>query len=335
MSIAVPSSAAGDNASRLDVALLDPATLPAPGQDYQLGSHAFSVTLTSTGTGVHVEPTIPWALEYHLDQTDMDQVAHDLSRLQLAVLIDNTWVPLGCVPTGDSLQCPLPELSTFALLVAPPASGALDTQLDNGWFFKQANGFSGAGSAGYSVVDDADASFWTEFERLGGVRQLGYPVSQRFTYGGLVTQAFQKLVLQWRPDLQQAVPLPVSDTLSAAGRDGWLQARYGIPSMPGPDTAQPPVLDAYPALSAFFENTDSVDMLGAPQAIHDDGTLVIVRSQYGFVQDWAAAEQAGTGEATVANAGDIAKAAGVLPQTALVPTSAPPTAADAAPLATP
>jgi len=45
--------------------------------------------------------------------------------------------------------------------------------------FKQANGFSGAGALGYSVVDDDQAAFWTEFRRLGGVPVVGYLVSTR------------------------------------------------------------------------------------------------------------------------------------------------------------
>jgi len=35
---------------------------------------------------------------------------------------------------------------------------------------------------GYTVIDDANASMWTEFRRFGGVEVLGYPVSRRYQY---------------------------------------------------------------------------------------------------------------------------------------------------------
>jgi hypothetical protein len=87
----------------------------------------------------------------------------------------------------------------FALVIAPAPTGSLDAALDNGWFFEETNGFNGAARVASVVVDDLDASFWTEFQRLGGLDQLAYPISQHFLYDGYSTQVFQKAAMQWRP----------------------------------------------------------------------------------------------------------------------------------------
>ena len=75
----------------------------------------------------------------------------------------------------------------------------LDVPLANRRFYKQANGYSGAGDLGYAVADDQRASLWTEFQRLGGVEAVGYPITQRFEYDGFLTQGFQKLVSSMAP----------------------------------------------------------------------------------------------------------------------------------------
>jgi N-acetylmuramoyl-L-alanine amidase len=42
--------------------------------------------------------------------------------------------------------------------------------------------------------------FWEYFQKRGGVRTLGYPVSHTFVLGGMKVQIFQRQVLQLRPD---------------------------------------------------------------------------------------------------------------------------------------
>ena len=56
------------------------------------------------------------------------------------------------------------------------AAAAADYAIPNGHFYTQTGG--GAGK-GYGVVDDSAAAFWSEFQRLGGVEALGFPVSRR------------------------------------------------------------------------------------------------------------------------------------------------------------
>jgi N-acetylmuramoyl-L-alanine amidase len=50
---------------------------------------------------------------------------------------------------------------------------------------------------GYRIADDA---FWGYFNRRGGVRTFGYPVSNPFTLMGFKVQVYQRAVLQLQPD---------------------------------------------------------------------------------------------------------------------------------------
>ena len=116
---------------------------------------------------------------------------------------------------------------------SPAPAGAADYDIANGHYFTQA----GAGTGlGYRVTDDGSDSagqpirFWSEFRRLGGITTLGYPVSRRYVGpGGFTYQAFQRGVLQWRPEVAQAYLANTFEQLSAAGRDAAL-AEVGIPT---------------------------------------------------------------------------------------------------------
>ena len=115
------------------------------------------------------------------------------------------------------------ELSSIPAAAAPP-----DFDVPGGHFYSQAAG--GGGGAGFTVVDDASARFWSEFKRLGGVADVGYPVSHRFTWDGFVVQAMQKGILQWSPEAGQAYSVNVFDQLSTAGKDDWLLAVRSTPN---------------------------------------------------------------------------------------------------------
>ncbi|MDQ4076681.1 MAG: hypothetical protein M3220_10605, partial [Chloroflexota bacterium] len=115
------------------------------------------------------------------------------------------------VPVGPSPH-PLPPL-------------VADWALPNGRFFTQ----SANGQGGFSVIDDEQARFWSEFQRLGGLQTVGYPISRRFVQDGFVTQVFQKLALQWRPEVGQAWPINIFDELSKAGFDDALFDRRQTP----------------------------------------------------------------------------------------------------------
>lgn len=188
-------------------------------------------------------------------------------------------------------------------------------------------------TGGYTVRDDAQARFLTEFNRLGGVAALGYPVSRRFMLDGFVVQAFQKAILQWHPDTGQATFVNVLDRLHAAGDDGWLADQRMTP--PPDDTSadtglswdqvvarHEAVLQANSALqSAYFAVDDPVGRYGLPVSqVVDEGPALVVRCQRAVLQLWKTSEPwAAAGQVTVANGGDLAKQAGLIPADAAQP----------------
>jgi hypothetical protein len=120
-----------------------------------------------------------------------------------------------------------------------------DYPVPGGWFYSQeARTPQNAVPPfrGYTVVDDADASLWTEFRRFGGVEVLGYPVSRRYQYAGFLSQAFQRGILQWHPEEGRAEVANVFDQFSEQGLDEQLEIA-GIPR-PQPDTGLPFAEDA-------------------------------------------------------------------------------------------
>jgi hypothetical protein len=141
------------------------------------------------------------------------------------------------------------------------------------------------------VVDDADAPFASELARFGGVDRVGLPTSSRYWYGGLLTQAFQKLVLQWHPELGQVLPMNVLDELHAAGADAWLDTAFDVPASLdwSMDTGQDwqtiyrthlALLDSYPLLrAAYLADPEAVTDYGLPMAVRDNGGVVVVRLQ--------------------------------------------------------
>jgi hypothetical protein len=337
VTLTMPADAIESSSAALSLVLLDPAGVPQPSGGFQLGRGAFLIALSDLSTGGLISQFAnPMSIDYRFTPDEVNLAGGDLSRLRIATLIDDKWVALSCAATSSALQCLVPHLSMFAVIVAPPHSGAFDVPIADGWFFKQANGFSGAGNLGYPVVDDADASFWSEFQRLGGVDHVGYPISQRFQYGGFVTQAFQRLVLQWHPDLGQAVPMNVFDELGARGSDKWIEQARQVP--PGVNTSADiglswedvvlrhlELLDAYPVLRTFYESQpNAITTYGLPLSLKDYGPLITVRLQRGTFQLWTMdMPWATAGTVVLGNAGDVAKEVGLWPLDAMAPSGAP------------
>jgi hypothetical protein len=138
------------------------------------------------------------------------------------------------------------ELATAFLPVgvhAQSAASALrDYPVPGGWFYSQESRMptDSAPYRGYTVVDDGDASFWTEYRRYGGVDVLGYPVSRRYRYPdpntGYLSQAFQRGILQWRGELGRAQMANVFEQFTEQGRDDALEIA-GIPRPRQNDTS--------------------------------------------------------------------------------------------------
>lgn len=226
-------------------------------------------------------------------------------------------------------------LAAIAALL-PVQAAALETGTEQGHFYTEASGQAGSDDQGYSISDSDGISFWTEFQRLGGVDALGYPVTHRFEWRGTVVQALQRAVLQWQPAEGRSTLINIFDELAAAGKDGWLREVRGTPEqvwLPDEDKLSWPeivrrrqaFLDPYPALKArYFATPDPLHLYGLPTSrVEDMGPAYVVRLQRGVIQQWKIdTESARAGEVTVANGGDIAKEAGLFPMDAVVPAPA-------------
>lgn len=222
-------------------------------------------------------------------------------------------------------------LTALALAPRPADAAAPDFPVPGGHFFPQAAG--GDGTLGFPILDDDRARFWSEFQRLGGVSAVGYPISHRFESDGFVVQAMQKGVLQWRPEAGRAYFVNVFDQLSAAGKDDWLQSVRSTPRPLDPafDAGKPwdevvasrrALLDANPAIRAkYAAAADPLTLYGLPTSrVADNGNHYAIRLQRAVIQQWKeAVPWAAAGEVTVANGGDVGKEAGLVPATALQP----------------
>ncbi|MFI5268783.1 MAG: hypothetical protein ACHQ7M_15520, partial [Chloroflexota bacterium] len=225
-------------------------------------------------------------------------------------------------------------LSAFAPAPAFAADGPpADYNLPNGHFSTQTNGGASDGSLGYSVTDEAGIPMWSEFQRLGGVAALGYPVSRRFQMGAFVVQAFQKNILQWQPDRQKALPANVMDLLHDAGKDDVLQASRQIPPPAGGSDAGQSwdqvrqvhlkLLD-FPNTAfktAYKSVSDPLTAFGLPtSAISDEGASYTLRLQRTAMQLWKSDQPwAKANTVTLVNAGDLAKENGLVPSDAAQP----------------
>jgi len=86
------------------------------------------------------------------------------------------------------------------------------------------------------------------------------------------------------------------------------------------------VLDANPAIkAAYLADPAAPEHYGLPMGYADYGTLAVVRCQRAVFQQWKVATQfATTNQVLIANGGDNAKDAGLVPASAAAPLPAPP-----------
>jgi hypothetical protein len=225
---------------------------------------------------------------------------------------------------------------TYVLHVGTPKARGADYDVSGGHFFSQTNGRKNS-PAGFTVTDEAGIPFWTAFKTLGGADVLGYPVTRRFEMDGFTVQAFQKSVLQWRPDQKAFAFLNTFDVLHERGRDDWLQiyrqtprpldtaADAGLTWM-GVVARHLALLDGVPPplKQEFLADPDWIDHYGLPVATQDTPNSVVVRAQRASLQYWkVAVPWAAKGSVSVANGGDLAKEAGVFPWLAVTPENAP------------
>jgi len=127
------------------------------------------------------------------------------------------------------LPTALLAIAVAAALLLPARATAQSNLADfdlpvpfGGHFYTQTD--AGASGTGFAVGNADGIPFWTYFQQAGGVQAVGYPVSHRFVYKGFVVQAFQKVVFQWRPEVNTVYYLNTLDEMHNAGLDGFLQS---------------------------------------------------------------------------------------------------------------
>ncbi len=169
-----------------------------------------------------------------------------------------------------------------------------DSATATGWFYSQAGPGDGLG---YEVTDNHDIPFWTFFQSAGGVRRLGYPISNRWSAGPQTFQAFQKAVLQWTV-VDGVTFVHVYDALSQAGRDPWLKNARGVPSPPNAVAANGrsfddvtaerlEILERFPEIERrWFRNDRWLDTYGLPIVVEDRDGLVVLRAQGAVFRLW-------------------------------------------------
>ena len=224
------------------------------------------------------------------------------------------------------------QLPSNLLFTSQSASAAEEEYaIANGYFFTQTGGGNGRG---YSIVNDDSAPFWSEFQRLGGVQAVGYPVSRRFLWNGFLCQVMQRVVFQWRPDLGQVAFVNVFDLFSEAGQDDNLFATRQVPrplpaSFDGGKSfddviqARLALLDENPAIRQKYNSIpgDPIAMNGLPTSrVTDMGNHLALRTQRVLFQQWKeAVPWAAAGEVTVALGGSISAELGTFPKEILEP----------------
>ena len=122
------------------------------------------------------------------------------------------------------------------------------------------------------------------------------------------------------------------DELHEHGLDAWFKADRETPPLAdwSSDTGKPwdEIVTGHQALltdpdirAAYFAVDDPLTLYGLPMApIQNLGNVLVLRAQRGIIQKWLVATPwAAAGQVTIANSGDVAKEAGLLPETATVP----------------
>lgn len=149
---------------------------------------------------------------------------------------------------------------------------------------------------GFFLRNRDGVNFLSEFDRLGGVATLGYPVSRVFQMGGLQHQGFQRGILQWRPEAKGAVLVNIMDELHSLGKDDWLLAKGVPPSSPDDGSGGDFNKARETRLSwltnqnirqAYFANPDPLGFYGLPTSQPQrQGPFIAQRFQRGVLQLW-------------------------------------------------
>ncbi|TAK33786.1 MAG: trypsin-like serine protease [Chloroflexota bacterium] len=227
-------------------------------------------------------------------------------------------------------------LAIFLVLASlmPVASGQAATQdydLPNGHFYTQGNATTN-GSDGFGIVDDAVAPFWTSYQQMGGPDVLGYPISRRFVWYGLVSQATQRALLQWDASTGQMILANIVDIMHQEGYDEFLRLRYQVPPLI-PDSGDDglswdqvmarhlALLDLDPAVrDAYFADPDPFTHFGLPMVAQDMGSAFVVRAQRAVIKHWKTGDASPqAGQIAVLSLANLVKGTDLISAAALQP----------------
>jgi hypothetical protein len=91
----------------------------------------------------------------------------------------------------------------------------------------------GASDRGFYVVDGPAGRLLSGFEALGGLPIVGRPIGRPYPdpEDGSFHQPFERMLLRWNQETEQAEPVALLDALSARGLDRELRARHGVPML--------------------------------------------------------------------------------------------------------
>lgn len=228
----------------------------------------------------------------------------------------------------------LPDTTPSTPATTPSTNTAKDFAVPNGRFFTQTGDpLPGGGRSGFAVTDDDGVMFYREMVRNGGVEGVGYPISTRFLWNGFTTQVFQKAIFQWAPEAGEVNFVNVFDELSRTGKDNWLAQQRSTPKPLGADfdgnrnwdqilVARMALLEKDPAIKAtYLAKSDPLRYYGLPTSpVVDMGNHNVMRLQRVVIQHWKQdVPWAKAGSITIANGGEIAVEAGLIPAGATVP----------------
>jgi rare lipoprotein A len=212
--------------------------------------------------------------------------------------------------------------------VSAASAETADYPITQGHFYRQAAGAE-AGAGGFSITDAEGVPFWSEYERLGGVDALGYPISRRLILHGLICQATQRAILQWHPAEKRVRLINVMEYLSELGVDEALAKHRLVPRPVGAvlEASRESWLESNAKIkTVYFGAPDPVALFGLPLSPPVEmGAAVAMRFQRGVIYSWKERQPwTGAEQVSVANAGDFVKEWEGLPARALEPEAPPP-----------
>ena len=153
--------------------------------------------------------------------------------------------------------------------------------------------------SGFSVTNAGGITFWDAWQRLG-LENVGYPISHRFKWKGLVTQVFQNAAFQWRPG-KGVFLVDVFDELDDAGLEDALRGRWRTPvrldasfdagkSGKEMERDRLALLDGNEAIrERYYAAPDPLLQYGLPTSRAEDlGNVIVLRTQRALFQQWKA-----------------------------------------------